>query len=72
MDSSGKLVAVDLFSGGGGLTLGLKKAGFNVVAAVEIDEEIAQTYRRNHPETKLIVNDIRKVSGDEIKAAQTK
>jgi DNA (cytosine-5)-methyltransferase 1 len=61
-----QLVAIDLFSGAGGLTVGLKKAGFRVVAAVEIDPGIAQTYRKNHPEVKLIIKDIRKVTGKEI------
>jgi len=58
--------AIDLFSGAGGLTVGLKKAGFKVVAAVEIDEEIAKTYQKNHPEVSLIIKDIREVSGKEI------
>ena len=31
-------LAVDLFSGCGGLTLGLKRAGYSVVGAVEVDE----------------------------------
>jgi len=37
--------AIDLLSGCGGLTLGLKRAGFNVVGAVEIDSLAADTYR---------------------------
>jgi DNA (cytosine-5)-methyltransferase 1 len=58
--------AVDLFSGAGGLTLGLKRSGFRVVAGVEIDPEIAKTYKANHPEVALLTNDIRKVTGEEI------
>lgn len=60
------LTAVDFFAGAGGLTVGLKRAGFKVVAAVEVDPEIAKTYRRNHPEVKLIVKDVRLVTGEEI------
>ena len=58
--------AIDLFSGAGGLTLGLKRAGFKVVAAVEVDGEIAKTYQKNHPEVSLIIKDIRKVNGKAI------
>ena len=53
--------AVDLFSGCGGLTEGLKKAGFQVVAAVELDCRAAAVYRENHPEVNLIQGDIRSV-----------
>jgi DNA (cytosine-5)-methyltransferase 1 len=45
--------AIDLFSGCGGLTLGLKQAGFDVVGAVEIDSLAIETYRMNHPEVHL-------------------
>lgn len=62
----GKFTAIDLFSGAGGLTVGLKRAGFKVVAAVEVDEEISKTYAKNHPEVILINKDVRKVSGKEI------
>jgi len=64
---------MDLFSGCGGLSLGLKKAGFIVKAAVEIDPLAALTYRKNHTKTNLIESDIRKVSGRSLlKAAGVK
>ncbi|EAD2708404.1 DNA (cytosine-5-)-methyltransferase, partial [Listeria monocytogenes] len=60
------IVAVDLFSGSGGTTQGLKKAGINIVAAVEIDETAAKTYHYNNPEVILINEDIKGVSGESI------
>ena len=60
------LTAIDLCCGAGGLTLGLKKAGFKVVAGIEIDQEIAKTFKKNHPSTKLIIKDIRNVTGKKI------
>ena len=60
-------LAVDLFSGCGGLTLGLKRAHFRVVGAVEIDDLAVETYRLNHPTVRNIwKRDIREVSGTEI------
>jgi DNA (cytosine-5)-methyltransferase 1 len=64
--------AVDLFAGGGGLTVGLKKAGFKVVSAVEIEAHAFSTYKANHPEVQVYKQDIRKVSGqDLIKSSPT-
>ena len=60
------LTVIDLFCGAGGLTLGLKRAGFNVVAGVELYPEIAKTYRANHPEIKLLIKDVREVTGKEL------
>lgn len=51
--------AFDLFAGPGGLTLGLKLAGFHVVAAVEKDPVAVATYRANHPEVAIHAEDIR-------------
>lgn len=50
--------AISLFSGAGGMDVGFKEAGFNVVAANEIDKYACETFRENHPKTKLIEGDI--------------
>ena len=56
-----KLTAVDLFSGCGGLSVGLQQAGFHVTAAVEVDNKAQATYSLNHPGVKLYAEDIRKL-----------
>ncbi|WP_303678434.1 DNA cytosine methyltransferase [Dehalococcoides mccartyi] len=50
---------IDLFAGVGGLSLGFEMAGFDVVLANEYDESIAEAYKLNHPNTKMIVADIK-------------
>lgn len=60
--------AVDIFSGGGGLTVGLKRAGFNVSAAIELNTDAYSTYKSNHPETSVFNQDVREISGASIQA----
>lgn len=59
---SRQFTAVDLFSGCGGLTTGLKKAGFQIIGAVELDALAVSTYRKNHPEVHIWQLDIRRLS----------
>lgn len=51
-----------LFSGIGGIDLGFKQAGFDIVWANEIDTAACKTYRYNFPNTSLIEDDIRNVN----------
>jgi DNA (cytosine-5)-methyltransferase 1 len=60
-------IAIDLFSGSGGLTVGLKKAGFKVVAGVELDSLSAETYRKNHRDVHLWEEDIRGINLESVK-----
>lgn len=53
---------LSLFSGCGGLDLGFKKAGFNIIVANEIDRYACETYRSNNNDTHLIEKDISKIN----------
>lgn len=53
--------AIDLFCGCGGITQGLKAAGFRVLAGVEYSSAPATVYRLNHPEVQLFEEDITKL-----------
>lgn len=58
--------AIDLFAGAGGMTEGLRKAGFRSVLANEYDEMAAHTFAVNHPEVPVIVKDVKALSVDEV------
>ena len=57
---------VSLFSGCGGLDLGFKRAGFDIVWANDYDHDIWDTYNLNHPNTVLDTRDIQNIPADEI------
>jgi DNA (cytosine-5)-methyltransferase 1 len=56
-----KPTAIDLFCGCGGLTLGLKKAGFQVLAGIDNDALSMKTYKANHRRTKAYQGDIKEI-----------
>ncbi len=49
---------IDLFAGCGGFSTGFTQAGFEITKAVEFDKTIADTYKKNHINTDVIVSDI--------------
>jgi len=57
---------VSLFSGCGGLDLGFRQAGFNIVWANECDKSIWETHESNYPGTQLDKRDIRNIESSEI------
>lgn len=61
-----KYKAIDLFAGCGGLSEGMRRSGFDVMVAIEIDENAASTYKMNHPDTEVLQRDIREVEGKEV------
>lgn len=52
-------IGIDLFCGAGGLSLGAELAGIKIVLANEKNNSAAETFRYNHPNVKLIKDDIR-------------
>lgn len=51
--------SIELFSGAGGLALGLEKAGFDTVAHFEWNPDACATLRRNRPDWRVIEGDVR-------------
>lgn len=65
--SSFKLTSIDLFSGAGGLSEGLRAAGFFPLYANEVQHQYAQTFQRNHPGTIVDARDIRNVDAKSVR-----
>lgn len=59
-------ICIDLFAGAGGLSEGLRQAGFTSVAAVDFDKNATATYAKNHPNTVVLTRDISTLDPDEL------
>lgn len=57
-------IGIDLFAGVGGLTLGFEQAGFDVVAAVEIDPIHAAAHKFNFPNCAIVSRSVVGLSAD--------
>lgn len=53
------MIALDLFSGAGGMSLGADQIGIKILTAVEKDPQACQTFRHNFPHIQLLETDIR-------------
>lgn len=63
-----KYNCIDVFSGCGGLSEGVARAGFNVRVAIEIVSDAVKAYKLNHKQTIVIQDDIRKINCDDIRS----
>lgn len=57
---------IDLFAGVGGIRLGFENAGFQTVFANDFEPQCKDTYDLNFRDSKLVVEDIRKIGIDDL------
>ena len=57
---------IDLFCGIGGLSYGMKKRGFNIIAGFDIDGTCKYAYETNN-EAKFFAQDVSSITGEQIK-----
>jgi len=53
-----KLKAVDFFCSGGGMTQGMSRAGINVIAGIDNDVSVKETYESNNTDSRFIYHDV--------------
>jgi DNA (cytosine-5)-methyltransferase 1 len=67
MSGETRPIAIDIFSGAGGMSLGFEQAGFDVRVAYDIDPINVATYSRNFPDAEAVEADVHKLTGAKIR-----
>jgi DNA (cytosine-5)-methyltransferase 1 len=63
---AGSRKVIDLFCGGGGLSLGAHFAGFETALAVDVDTTLTTSFNENFPGAKVLQKDLSKTTGDSL------
>lgn len=63
---------LDLFSGCGGLSYGLERAGFEVILGIDNWSESLKTFAFNHPHAKILEGDVSKIKAADIQKLVSK
>lgn len=64
----GRPTCIDLFCGCGGFSLGMRRAGFSVLAAIDSNAEAIATFDRNFPDVPFVIHQDLTAFGPEILA----
>jgi DNA (cytosine-5)-methyltransferase 1 len=65
LSSQKKFTTISCFAGGGGSSLGYRLAGSNILLINEFVEAAVETYTANFPDTKVLVDDIKKYTPED-------